>query len=418
MPHTCTLGPHRGAVTLALTATLLLVTSLLALYTQRRLWFEQQASSNQVHSVRASELAQAGLDWALAQLNTPVQLAEAPSCQSANNTEGTQLFRERYASPRAAHASTPRGLYPPAAAAGCMLTDSGGLRCACPLPGQVHGLPNAQAGHFEVQFVAADGDPLAIDVLSTGHADGGALAQVRQTLKLAPALVHPPAAAIVVGGSVQSTGPLRVNNQDPVTRGVALRAGGHVTTGADTVLHSLSGVIDRDTTLAQLHADDASGVRFFEVITGRTLASYLTDPMTTVIDGSTCSTPTECGALLLSSHQRGGQQFWLGTEVSLPASAHLGSAERPVLIASMGHLHLAGEIAIRGMVIAGDLRIDDAATGGTTVVGALVVRGDLVQGAGALSVTYDRTALGMAGGTPTGLLTPVPGTWRDQLAAY
>lgn len=420
MPRPCAHWPHRGAVTLALTATLLLVTSLVALYTQRRLWFEQQASRNQVQSVRAAELAQAGLDWALAQLNTPAQLADVPSCQSDNNTAGAQLFRERYATPRAMQANSPKGLYPPAAAtAGCTLTEVGKLQCACPVPGQAPDLPNSQAGRFVVQFVAADGDPLAINVLSTGHAEGGvALAQVRQTFKLAPALVHPPAAAILVGGSFQGSGPLRVSNQDPVAQGVPLRAGGSVTTGADTVLHALTGVIAHDTPLAQLQATDASGVRFFEVIAGRPLASYLTDPMTTVIDARACSTPTECGALLLSSHQRGGQQFWLDTEVSLPTSAQLGSAGRPVLIATMGRLHLSGEIAIRGLVIAGDLHIDDTATGGTAVVGALVVRGDLVQGAGALSVNYDRTALGMAGGAPMGLLTPVPGTWRDQLAGY
>ncbi|MDP3520527.1 MAG: hypothetical protein Q8S02_07880 [Hydrogenophaga sp.] len=420
MPHPNAHGPHRGAVTLALTATLLLVTSLVALYTQRRLWFEQQASSNQVRSIRASELAQAGLDWALAQLNTPAQLADAPSCQSANNTVGAQLFRERYASPRAAQATTPRGLYPPAdASAGCSLTEDGALQCSCPSPGQAVDMPNSQAGRFVVQFVAAADDPLAIDVLSTGHAEGGGgLAQVRQTLKLAHALVHPPAAAVLVGGNFQAAGPLRIINQDPVAQGVPLRAGGSVTTGADTVLQALSSVIEHDATLAQLRAADLSGERFFEVIAGRTLPSYLTDPMTTVIDASTCGTPTECGAALVASHRRGGQQFWLKAEVSLSPSTQLGSVERPVLIATPGRLNLSGDSTIRGMVIAGDLHIDDPAAGGTAVVGALVVRGDLVQGAGALSVSYDRTALGMAGGAPMGLLTPVPGTWRDQLAGY
>ena len=420
MPNPNACKPERGAVTLVLTAALLLVTSLVALYSQHRLWFEQQASNNQVRSVRASELAQAGLEWALAQLNAPSQLANAPSCQGANEQPGAQLFRERYATPSAAQGATPRGLYPPAnAIAGCTLSEHGELQCACPTPGQAPVLSNTQAGRFLVQFVAHADDPLAIEVLSTGHVEGDdARAQVRQVLKLAAAVVHPPDAAIVVGGSFQATGALRVSNLDAVSQGVALRAGGGVTTGTDTVLQSLSGVISSDTTLAQLRATDASGTRFFEVIAGRTVASYLSDPMTTVIDASACATPTACGALLLASHRLGGQQFWLDTEVSLPTTAHLGSADRPVLMATKGRLTLSGDIAIRGLVIADDLHIDDSATGATSVVGALVVRGDLVQGAGSLSVTYDRTALGMAGGKPMGLLTPVPGTWRDQLASY
>ena len=190
MPRTHACKPQTGAATLAMAAVLLLVASLVALYAQRRLWFEQQASSNQVRSLRASELAQAGLEWALAQLNTPSQLADAPSCQAGNDTPGAQLFRERYATPRATQANLPKGLYPPAgASAGCTLTEDGDLQCTCPLPGQALDLPNTQAGSFVVQFVTADGDPLAIDVLSTGLADqaevvattaaGGIHAQVR-----------------------------------------------------------------------------------------------------------------------------------------------------------------------------------------------------------------------------------------------
>lgn len=436
---------QHGAATLVLTATLLLIAALMAWFAHSRLWFEQRASANQVRAAQATELAHAGQHWALAQLNTTRALAPAPSCELADTAPDALLFRERYTSPRAADAGTgtASGLYPAAGAqAGCTLTDSGALHCVCPEAGQPLLWSDAVGGRFRVQFLPVPDDPLAVEVLSTGCSGatpacpGGtdtqeASAYSRQILKLAPALVSPPDAAIEAGGDIHTTGTLRVAHLDGVVAGAALRAGGSVSTGADTVLQGLAGdgtrpaTIADDPTLRQLRDLDATGTRFFEIISGRSQSGYQLDPLTRVIGASHCGTPTDCGALLMAWHHQGGQQFWLDTEVTLDATGlsapvHLGTGARPVLVASAGRLNLTGDLQIRGLVLAGDVHIHAPPSGGgtATIVGALVARGSVVQHAGTLSVVYDRSALGMAGGTPAGLLTPLPGSWRDRLAAY
>lgn len=425
-PHQAT----RGAATLTLAATLLLLSSLVALYSQQRLWFEQRASSNQTQAIQAAELAQAGLEWAIAQLNTPTQLSAAPSCAPAQALAAGQQFRERYAEPRAATATTPRAVQPPPQAqAGCNLSSDGTLSCACPSPGQPLTLTSPKSGRFVVEFLARADDPLAIEVRSMGHSEGNdAAAQVRQVVKLAPAWVHPPDAAVVVGGHIQSTGTLHIVNQDAVNQGMALRAGGKIsmdTSGASLTSPGLppSAVLENDAKLQRLQAADASGERFFETFARRTRADFLNDPLTTAIDGSRCTTPAECGSLLLALHRNGAQQFWLNTPAELstshlPGPVLLGTQARPVIVASSALLSVAGDVRFHGLLLAGEMHVNHSGMDEASVTGALVVRGNLLHTGGALNVTFDRAALGMAGGVPMGLLTPVPGTWRDRLANY
>lgn len=416
--------PQRGAATLTLAATLLLAAGLVALFTHQRLWFEQQASSNQIRAIQAAELAQAGLDWATAQLNSSTLLGDPPSCVGTLEAAGGQTFRERYVSPRAASNGWPRGLFPPANAhAGCTLANDGALRCTCPQPGQPVALGS---GHFAVAFVPHPDDPLAIELRSTGRPDNGdTRAQARQILKLAPALVHPPPAAVLAGGHIHATGPLRATHADAALPGLALRAGGDITTSADTVLTlaperaTAPAAVQQDPVLRQLSSHDSTGGRFFEVITGRTLSGYLSDPLTTVIDQRHCDSPAACGAWLIAMHHRGGRQFWVGADVTLTATdaPQLGSFGRPVLIASAGTVVLRGQLQIHGLLLTGQLRVEEASSGAASVVGAVAVRGDVVT-AGAFTATADRSVLGMAGGAPMGTLIPVPGTWRDRFAPY
>lgn len=429
MHHASPRRSIRGAATLALAATLLLLSSLVALYSQQRLWFEQQASSNQIRAIEAAEMAQAGLEWAIAQLNTPNLLSTAPSCEPASAAAGQQ-FRERYAEPRAATAIAPSTVTPaPTAQAGCNILGDGTLHCVCPAPGQPPAWASPQARRFMVEFLSHPDDPLAIEVRSTGHSEGlDASAQVRQVLKLAPALVHPPDAAVMVGGQMQSAGVLRIVNQDVVNQGMGLRAGGIVAIdpqAEDPASQAIapSAVVANDPVLKGLQAADVTGERFFETLIRRSVADFRNDPLTTIIDASRCATPGDCGALLLASHQRGSQQFWLDVTAALdtsqlPGPILLGTQTRPVLIASAKPFSVAGHVQLRGLLLVDELRVNQTSADDTTITGALVVRGDLFHAAGALSVAFDRTAMGMAGGVPTGLLTPVPGTWRDRFAAY
>ena len=58
-----------GAATLIVVMVLFFIISLVAAYTNRSLIFEQRTSSNQYRSTQALEVADAGLEWAISQLN-------------------------------------------------------------------------------------------------------------------------------------------------------------------------------------------------------------------------------------------------------------------------------------------------------------------------------------------------------------
>ena len=60
---------QRGAATLIVVMLLFFIISMVAAYTSRNLIFEQRTSANQYRSTQAFEAAEAGLEWAVAQLN-------------------------------------------------------------------------------------------------------------------------------------------------------------------------------------------------------------------------------------------------------------------------------------------------------------------------------------------------------------
>ena len=82
---------RRGVATLVVVMVLFFILALTAAYTNRNLIFEQKTSSNQYRSTQAFEAAEAGLEWALAQLNGGLVNS---SCQP-DNTNG-RSFRDRY----------------------------------------------------------------------------------------------------------------------------------------------------------------------------------------------------------------------------------------------------------------------------------------------------------------------------------
>ena len=68
-PGTGRAAGQRGAASLIVVMLLFFVLSLTAAYANRHLIFEQKTSANQSRSTAAFEAAEAGIEWALAQLN-------------------------------------------------------------------------------------------------------------------------------------------------------------------------------------------------------------------------------------------------------------------------------------------------------------------------------------------------------------
>ena len=86
---------QRGAATLIFTMLLFFTMILVAGFVTRNLALEQRMSVNQYRSTQAFEAAEAGLEWALAQLNNPHQ--PGSDCTPVASTVATS-FRERYLS--------------------------------------------------------------------------------------------------------------------------------------------------------------------------------------------------------------------------------------------------------------------------------------------------------------------------------
>ncbi len=80
---------QRGAASLAVTLLLLFSVTLAVFFANRSLIFEQKTSANQLRATVAFEAAEAGLEWAIAQINDPPVLQAAPSCAPATSNFST-----------------------------------------------------------------------------------------------------------------------------------------------------------------------------------------------------------------------------------------------------------------------------------------------------------------------------------------
>ena len=233
---------QRGAATLAVSLVLLLAMLLSAAYANRALLFEQRSSANQYRAAQAFEAAEAGLDWAITQLNQPRPVDER--CEPVMNASGSS-FRERYLS-----VDTESGRHEPqrwangaqdlALQAGCVRSGQG-WSCACPSNG-VASLPVADGDDlapqpaFSVQF-SAELRPGLVRVTATGCSNAAgacrpgepgradAVVRLQVLLGLLPGLSVAPQAALTVRGTVNAAGALSVHNRDAASGGLTVRAG-------------------------------------------------------------------------------------------------------------------------------------------------------------------------------------------------
>ena len=68
---------QRGAVALVVALVLLFGMTLIAFFANRTMIFEQRTSANQYRYTKAFEVADAGIEWAIARLNDGVEMARA-----------------------------------------------------------------------------------------------------------------------------------------------------------------------------------------------------------------------------------------------------------------------------------------------------------------------------------------------------
>ena len=413
---------QHGAAALVVVMILLFATVLVAVFTNRNLVFEQRTSANQYRGAQAFEAAEAGIEWALSQLNANQRIGA--DCEpSADPAAGS--FRSRYLS------TAPKtGVLTPttwnnagtasALQASCVQAGSG-WSCSCP----THGLPTlpspgggATATAFTVQF-APSAKPGVVRVVangctslagaclsgSTGRAD--ASARIEVAFGLVAGLRTPPAATVTSrGGFDAGSATLGLHNADPAT-GIAVNAGGAID-AAMARLTSPAGspktglLVGNDAALAALPEG-----RLFATHFGVDKAAWQAQPAVTRI-----SCTVDCAAVLGAAVAAAADAVLIQVDgdLQLAGPVTLGSAQRPVAIVVSGAAQFEGAVALHGLLYAGSLRWN-ATAGGAFVRGALISEAGY-QGSGAPDLFYDPLVLGLLQHA-TGSFARVNGSWRD-----
>lgn len=438
MPDTTLLkGKHqgqRGAATLLVTMVLLFSTSLIMLYLNRSILFEQKTSANQMRSTVALEMAEAGMEWATGMLNTAYDIDD--SCNFLTTTNIS--FRRKYVQTRWSDAVSPTTDVVPATTTypGCKI--SGNVRtCNCPdvpASGSATAAPGtADLPGFTVAF-AATPDPEAVRLIvtactaqtgtctpaTTGNSD--ATATISTILKLRPLLRAAPASPMTCGSSCAVGGSYNVINRDVATGGILVNAGTAITQGNGTSYTSIPGqptansLISNDASLSALSQADpnCTNSTMFSAYFGSTIPQYAASPLTKTIPN--CGSGSSCGGLVDAAYNDGWRSFYFPDGFARNnSSGNLGTANDPVTLVSGAGFNINGNIDIYGMIFANSANVNDFGTGTADIHGALVTcAGYNNNGNGTLE--YDTTVLkGVR--RATGSLVRVPGSWTDRCTA-
>lgn len=460
------LKPQRGAAALAVSVVLLFGITLVAFFANRTMIFEQRSSANQLRATKAFEMADAGIEWALARLNDQNKLVDA-SCTISTSPTLTQLsFRDRYVVPSVADLTHDTGWFNPLTTVypGCSVSAAGAYTCGCPAAGAA-ALSNTGDPKFGVRFTAT-ADPVTVQIESRGCSNGSgcdpsalptdadSTAVARILVKVRPAVPNLPGAGLISGSTTVISGSMNVVNTDTASNGITINTGSTMDfSGNGTTVQTLPGtsplasILDNDPSLLQLTNADTDGTLFFSSYFGEGFPEYKANPQTKVITrGGTsnyangqCSSDNDCGSAVSYWADRGQTQFWLevpsGTCGSPPTcgvtwnnsnmpstTSTLGTSDKPIEFATNGQLNVTGGITAYGLFYAASASAQDdlvlSGGGSATIIGSLIARGDFARtGNGNVSVIYNANLFG-GKGKPTGILVPVPGSWRDKSSIY
>ncbi len=414
-----------GATALAITLLLFFVMALVATFVNRNLIFEQRIAANQARSSQAFEAAEAGLQWAEAELNANRRLDSACLETAAAASDS---FRERYLVlepttgrliPRTWNAAgVVTALYP-----ACVRT-AVGWSCSCPADGLTAALV-APGGigpspAFSLQFLGSD-KPGVVRLVAIGCSSlappccagtgrsADAMARVEVSLGLLGALRVPPAAALTTAGAVDAgSAAFSARNPDPAT-GIAVQAGAGITApfaqlrgapGAPTAASR----VENDASLAGLGAD-----RLFTSYFGIGKTRWKDQPtVTRVVCSSDCS-----GAVAQAIADRASSAMvWIDGDADITGPAVFGTSARPVVIVVDGALRLQGEVTVDGLLYAGGIRWDGPSVASTAQVRGAVVSEGGYEGAATPDFSYDAGVLQRLSGF-AGSFARVNGSWRD-----
>ncbi len=421
----------RGAATLIVVMLLFFVLSLVAGYTGRNLIFEQRIASNQFQSTTSFDAAEAGLDWAISQLNGS-RIDEA--CETTNDLTKNS-FRQRYLG-----IDDATGIVTPQPGSGGTLRwaacifDGTDWVCSCPSGGGTPSLtaPSGSGSYpaFAVRFEAETGrsgvvrievngcprydlDCVRMVRTSSGNPSNNCDSTVCALLALNSALRQVPVAALTARGNVEAgTGPLTVVNAEP-SSAVTARASGaidlsHTMVSAPGTPGDLSKV-SNDSGLQALVADsDTCTNCLFAATFGLARASYRRKQDVVELD---CTSNCTASAVRDAAGLHPGRTLWLkgAGGLDFDDNTPVGSATDPITLIAEGPVS-ASAAAPRffGVLYASTVSLGS----GSGEWRGVVLSSGNVTNTGAATVAFDKPLLDRLR-FRQGSFVRVPGTWRD-----
>ncbi len=446
----------RGVASLAVTLIMLALSALVILYANRGQIFEQRISGNQVRSTAAFETAEAGIEWATARLNdhTLITPSATSTCQYA---AGGLPFKDHYLQPTGnpddPNNPTAFDYNPPVGArAACTLAEANGaLTCHCPQPNSAISLATPTTRSFFVSFHDVPTDPGAVRIRSVGchnttgtggaavvcnsaNSTSDARSVIEVLVKYVPAAGSVANAALTAGGWALVCGSYNITNESTNAGGVLVNSGGQTHVGNGTyesgplppgspncgggggqTLSTIPGtpvgvsMVPNDPALAAAAvSSDSMMFAYF----GMTLNQYQQPPTCTISGGSAQDRATN----LVAAATRATNpctRFWVNGDIQFQGGGTLGSASRPLMIASSSNITFTGNYTVYGIIYGDSLVLNYNGTGTADIIGQVVVRGNVYMNGNGSIIFNDSVLQAYTGGSVE--FIRVPGSWRDFL---
>ena len=414
-----------GAATLVVVMVLFLVMALLAAYANRALLFEQRVAASYFRSSLAQEVAEAGVEWTLAQLN-----GAAVDDQCKPVSTGGQRFVDRYLQINPADRLISYNVPTGKVVVDCARdAANNGWSCRCPAADTT---PTARAPiggnqlapSFRLdKLVSHRGGTAQLTVLSCtdsvpDHCAVGQLAEVSNaqlaklslntTIALVSAVRSPPAAPLVVRGNIVSAGAgLGLHNTDARSAGMLASLSGQWTGRVDDRLESVPGTAIGDLVTAGPDSKlPATAEDLFKMFMGTSVTVYPRHPSLRKVS---CS--GDCGTALEAAYNAGKRVVWVDGPLEI-SSKVLGSLSDPMLIVATGDVVLQGSFELNGMLVSqGHLSWQNAFALPQRINGILLVGGGMETN-GRMDIVYQQTVADQLRNR-MGSFVRVPGGWSD-----
>lgn len=442
---------QRGVGSLAISAVLLLAASIVVLYLNRSLIFEQRTSANQFRSASAHEIAEAGLEWAIGKLN---QLGPMDTSCDPSSGALTPSFRLSYA------ADTSAGTLPSCAVQGADDGNpAGSLNCSCPAAG--HGAPDRSGsrGHFTVRFEKEAGgagmeadawDIVRITAIAcvgetTGVCtppgpdaapnsfDADAMAIASVAVKLRPLMLAAPAAPLTCGGKCVLGGSFNLYNTSVASNGLLMYGGetpdfGNANLGDSRTIpgQPVQTAVAQDSQLAELKHDAESNPTdqkkqlcgaystVFRHYFGMDLVDFINSPTTEVIDNSDLTSQKDIIQQIKDAHAKGKRSFYFSGMAYFQNNDFqnntFGSESDPVVIVTEAGID--SKTFINGIIFSNNPYTNLKGLGNVIYNGAVILCDNIQKDNSNATISFNEKIIKDTG-PKNGIMIKIPGSWRD-----